>query len=62
MINTVNQPKAWVSFCMSTYMRPILLEKTLRSILSQTFTDFEVVISDNDPKGSAQLGFQDKVL
>lgn len=54
MTNTVNLSKAWVSFCMSTYMRPHLLEKTLSSILSQTFKDFEIVISDNDPAASAR--------
>ena len=52
----------WVSFCMSTYKRPQLLKSQLASILQQTFTNFEVVISDNDPDCSAQetvSGFQD---
>ena len=44
----------WVSFCMSTYKRAELLEKTLQTISAQTFADFEVVISDNDPEGSAE--------
>jgi len=46
--------KPWVSFCMSTYMRPGFLKHTLHSILQQTFTDFEVIVSDNDPQNSAE--------
>jgi len=55
----------WVSFCMSTYKRPALLKTQLSSILQQTFSNFEVVISDNDPDCSARetvSGFQDKRL
>ncbi len=55
----------WVSFCMSTYKRPGLLKTQLSSILQQTFSNFEVVISDNDPDCSAKetvSGFQDKRL
>src|ERR1700761_4812840 len=44
----------WVSFCMSTYRRPDLLKATLTRIRQQSFADFEVVISDNDPQGSAE--------
>ena len=43
-----------VSFCMSTYKRPKFLEDQISCILQQTFTDFELIISDNDPTGSAQ--------
>ena len=52
----------WVSFCMSTYKRPGLLKTQLYSILQQTFLNFEVVISDNDPDCSARdtvSSFQD---
>ena len=45
---------SWVSFCMSTYQRPVFLQKTLNSIASQTFSQFEVIISDNDPARSAE--------
>jgi glycosyltransferase involved in cell wall biosynthesis len=45
----------WVSFCISTYNRPDFLSTQLTSILSQTFTNFEVVISDNDPLESARI-------
>jgi glycosyltransferase involved in cell wall biosynthesis len=44
----------WVSFCMSTYRRPEFLRKQLLLLLTQTFTDFEIVISDNDPVSSAE--------
>lgn len=46
--------KPWVSFCMSTYKRPDFLRKQIEGILQQTFTDFEIVISDNDPEGSGR--------
>ena len=39
---------------MSTYKRPVLLEKQLKSILLQSYHNFEVVISDNDPGRSAE--------
>lgn len=44
----------WVSFCMSTYKRPLLLKRQLELILLQTLENFEVIISDNDPKCSAK--------
>lgn len=43
-----------VSFCMSTYKRPELLHKQLTTILLQEYKNFEIVISDNDPEGSAK--------
>ncbi|MEO6230448.1 MAG: glycosyltransferase family 2 protein [Ferruginibacter sp.] len=39
---------------MSTFKRPVLLKAQLESILKQSFKNFEVVISDNDPEGSAE--------
>lgn len=39
---------------MSTYRRPEILKKTLALIGGQTFRDFEVVVSDNDPDRSAE--------
>lgn len=44
----------WVSFCIATYRRPDILEKTLRQIARQTFSDFEVIVSDNDPEQSSK--------
>jgi len=44
----------WVSFCMSTFRRADLLRQALSSIRQQHFRDFEVIISDNDPDGSAE--------
>lgn len=52
----------WVSFCMSTYKRPDLLKEQLHGLQQQQFYNFEVVISDNDPEGSAEpvvKAFQD---
>ncbi|WP_071597012.1 glycosyltransferase family 2 protein [Niabella aurantiaca] len=44
----------WVSFCISTYKRPGFLKDQLCSLLTQTDPAFEIVISDNDPEGSAR--------
>ena len=38
---------------MSTRRRPDFLLKTLKSLQRQTLTDFEAIISDNDPEASA---------
>lgn len=46
--------RPWVSFCMSTFKRPVFLKETLQAILQQRFTDFEVIVSDNDPERSAE--------
>ncbi|UEG49051.1 glycosyltransferase [Ferruginibacter lapsinanis] len=40
---------------MSTYKRPAILEKQLRSILLQDYSNFEIIVSDNDPEASAQI-------
>jgi glycosyltransferase involved in cell wall biosynthesis len=57
-LDTVEQDtveeKPWVTFCMSTYKRPELLKATLETIAAQTFRNFKVVISDNDPAKSAE--------
>lgn len=47
--------KPWVSFCMSTYKRPEFLDKQIECLLNQTFKNFEIVISDNDPTGSGNI-------
>lgn len=44
----------WVSFCMSTYKRPEFLKNQISSLLQQTFSDFEIIISDNDPEKSGK--------
>lgn len=43
-----------VSFCMSTYKRPVFLKQQLEIILKQSFQNFEIVICDNDPDCSAE--------
>jgi glycosyltransferase involved in cell wall biosynthesis len=45
---------ARVSFCISTYKRPDFLRTQLACISRQTFSDFKIVISDNDPEASAR--------
>ena len=46
--------KPLVSFCVATYKRPQLLASTISSILQQKYANFEIVVSDNDPKSSAK--------
>lgn len=48
------EKKPWVSFCMTTYKRPDFLRKQIQTLQQQTFNDFAVIISDNDPEGSAE--------
>jgi glycosyltransferase involved in cell wall biosynthesis len=43
-----------VSFCFSTYKRASYLQSTLKSVQLQTFTNFEVIVSDNDPEQSGR--------
>jgi glycosyltransferase involved in cell wall biosynthesis len=52
------EKKPWVSFCMSTYKRPVFLKETLQTILRQTFSDFEIIVSDNDIERSAEQVIQ----
>ncbi len=47
--------KPWASFCMSTYNRPDFLRTQVEILLQQTFTNFEIVISDNDPLESGRI-------
>ena len=44
----------WVSFCIATYRRPNILKDTLHYISQQSFSDFEVIVSDNDPTQSSR--------
>src|SRR6187397_681190 len=51
-----------VSFCFTTYKRHVHLLHTLESIRKQSFQDFEVIVSDNDPEKSGRViveGFND---
>ncbi len=51
-----------VSFCFTTYKRHAYLLSTLKSVQNQTFNDFEVIVSDNDPDASGKEvveGFND---
>ncbi|MBS1606191.1 MAG: glycosyltransferase family 2 protein, partial [Bacteroidetes bacterium] len=50
----LNVDKPWISFCMSTYKRAGILKRTLELFSRQTFANWELVISDNDPDRSAE--------
>ncbi len=46
-----------VSICLTTYRRAHLLPRSLESLLSQTYQDFELIISDNcSPDHTEQIG------
>ncbi|MGZ3849946.1 MAG: glycosyltransferase family 2 protein [Flavisolibacter sp.] len=51
------QSRPLVSFCFTTYKRPEYLRQTLESVQAQTFKDFEVIVSDNDPQQSGRRAF-----
>jgi glycosyltransferase involved in cell wall biosynthesis len=48
------QAKPKVSFCFTTFKRYDYLRKTLESVRNQSFSDFEVIVSDNDPEQSGR--------
>src|SRR5215216_4911650 len=43
-----------ISFCFTTFKRFDYLKDTLTTVQNQTFTDFEVIVSDNDPEQTAR--------
>lgn len=45
----------WVSFCMSTYKRPDFLKQQLKLLLTQTDSDFNIIVSDNDATDEARI-------
>lgn len=51
---TAESVTPWVSFCISTYKRPVFLRQQIASLLQQEDPGFEIVISDNDPESSAR--------
>jgi glycosyltransferase involved in cell wall biosynthesis len=44
-----------ISLCIPTYKNPAYVERLLGSIVSQTYRDFEVVITDNSPDNSIEI-------
>jgi glycosyltransferase involved in cell wall biosynthesis len=47
-------PEIQVSVIIPAHKRPQLLTEAVRSVLAQSFKDFELIIVDDDPAGSAQ--------
>ena len=54
-----NEEIPWVSICIATYQRPDLLRGTLEALRLQSFANFEVIVSDNDP-GATSRGMVEK--
>lgn len=44
-----------ISFCFTTYKRQAYLKETLQSVRRQTYPNFEVIVSDNDPEQSGRV-------
>jgi len=53
-MDSIHINKAWVTFCMTTFKRPEFLRNQLRSLQQQTFTNFKIIISDNDVAASGE--------
>ncbi len=45
----------FISFCLTTYKRDAFLRETLLSIQKQTYSNYEVIVSDNDPGQMGKL-------
>ena len=41
-----------VSICVPAYKNPVGVERLLESVKVQSFTDYEVVVTDDSPDGS----------
>jgi|SRR5690348_13174705 len=54
MSELMQKNKPWVTFCMTTYKRPEFLYNQLLSLQKQTFTNFKIIISDNDIDASGE--------
>lgn len=50
----MNGGTPWVSFCIATYCRQEILKETLSHIKKQSFSNYEVIVSDNDPLQSSR--------
>jgi glycosyltransferase involved in cell wall biosynthesis len=48
-------PAPFFTVVVPTYRRPEMLGEAVASILAQTFDDFELIVVDDDPAGSAEL-------
>src|SRR3954462_10342509 len=44
-----------ISFCFTTYKRHDYLKDTLEGVRRQTYSNFEVIVSDNDPEQSGRV-------
>lgn len=43
-----------VSIVIPAYRRPMLLERTIESVMQQTFVDFELIVVDDDPSATSR--------
>ncbi|HEV8081080.1 MAG TPA: glycosyltransferase [Chitinophagaceae bacterium] len=47
-----------ISFCLTTFKRPAILQSTLQSIQRQNYNDYEVIVSDNDVEESGKIAVE----
>lgn len=43
-----------VSICIPAYKQPLFLQKTLQSVINQSFIDYEVIVTDDSPDDSVE--------
>lgn len=53
-MSSVSPAKPFISICVPAYKRPANVIRLLESVRKQSFTDFEVVITDDSPDDSVQ--------
>ena len=46
-----------VSICVPAYKNPVGVERLLESVKVQSFTDYEVVVTDDSPDGSVAVSY-----
>ena len=49
---SIGSPHPFISICIPAYKHIDYVERLLTSLLDQTFTDFEVIITDDSPDES----------
>ncbi len=54
LIGQVNKMKELVSICIPAYKQPLLLKTAIESVLMQSYTNYEIIVSDDTPDDSVK--------